>query len=264
MKEEIGRIKAKTAEQRFMNILEKDFKQAPRVAEAILSDAQACLEGRSEGLKPGQMRVILADRQAGHGQKIKQTAMVEVIWTVDAGSEDYKVLEEDGREAMRRHRIQRLLAEAVGQGGAASQEDLARVLSVSVRTIKRDCAYLEKKGIYLPTRGNLRGIGRGQTHKALIVGRWLAGESYDQIARQTHHSLSSVQRYIQAFLRVMQLHRQGLAVVEIALLLQIGQPLVKEYLAIYDQQETPFARQRLTRELQRLGQRGMAQKKRIL
>jgi predicted transcriptional regulator len=92
----------------------------------------------------------------------------------------------------------------------------------------------------------------------------LAGESYDQIARQTHHSLSSVQRYIQAFLRVMQLHRQGLAVVEIALLLQIGQPLVKEYLAIYDQQETPFARQRLTRELQRLGQRGMAQKKRIL
>jgi DNA-binding CsgD family transcriptional regulator len=190
--------------------------------------------------------------------------MVEVIWTVDAGSEDYKVLEEDGREAMRRHRIQRLLAEAVGQGGAASQEDLARVLSVSVRTIKRDCAYLEKKGIYLPTRGNLRGIGRGQTHKALIVGRWLAGESYDQIARQTHHSLSSVQRYIQAFLRVMQLHRQGLAVVEIALLLQIGQPLVKEYLAIYDQQETPFARQRLTRELQRLGQRGMAQKKRIL
>jgi Protein of unknown function (DUF1670) len=264
MKEEIGRMKAKTAEQRFMNILEKDFKQAPRVAEAILSDAQACLEGRSEGLRPGQMRVILADRQAGHGQKIKQTAMVEVIWTVDGGSEDYEVMQEHGRKGMRRHRLQRLLAEAVGQGGAASQEDLARVLSVSVRTIKRDCAYLEKKGIYLPTRGNLRGIGRGQTHKALIVGRWLAGESYDQIARQSHHSLSSVQRYMQAFLRVMQLHRQGLAVVEIALLLQIGQPLVKQYLAIYNQQETPFTRQRLTRELQRLSQRGMAQKKRML
>jgi len=262
MKEEIGRMKAKTAEQRFMNILEKDFKQAPRVAEAILSDAQACLQGSREELKPGQMRVILADRQAGHGQKIKQTPMVEVIWTID-GPEDYEVLQQYGREAMRRHRIQRLLDEAVAQGGAASQEDLARVLAVSVRTIKRDCAYLAEQGIYLPTRGNLRGIGRGQTHKALIVGRWLDGETYDQIARQTHHSLSSVQRYVQAFVRVMQLHRQGLSAVEIALLLQIGQPLVRDYLAIYQQHDSPFAQQRLAEQLQRLNQR-TSQKKRVI
>jgi DNA-binding NarL/FixJ family response regulator len=92
----------------------------------------------------------------------------------------------------------------------------------------------------------------------------LAGESYDQIARQTHHSLSSVQRYVQAFLRVMQLHRQGLAVVEIALLLQIGQPLVKEYLAIYQQHDSPFARQRLAEQLQRLNQRPAGQKKRVV
>jgi hypothetical protein len=144
----------------------------------------------------------------------------------------------------------------------ASQEDLARVLQVSVRTIKRDCAYLENQGIYLPTRGNLKGIGRGQTHKALIVGRWLRGESYDQIARATHHAVVSVQRYVQAFVRVIQLHQQGLDKEEIALLLQIGWPLVADYLAIYQAHDSPLARERLAAHIQRLQQRVQGQKKR--
>jgi len=260
---EIARLQAKTVEQRFMNVLQDEFHQAPRVAEAILHEAQHCLLENEEMLRPGQMRVILADRRAGHGRKLKQTATVEAVWTVDAGAEDDEVLLQHGREALRRLRIQRLLTEAVEQGGAASQEDLARVLSVSVRTIKRDWAALEKQGVYLPSRGNLRGIGRGQTHKALIVGRWLAGETYDQVARQTHHSVSSVQRYVQAFVRVMQLQERGLGWAEIALLLQVSQPLVAEYLAIYQQHNTPFARQRLAEQLQRLGQRVVGKKKRV-
>lgn len=261
--DEIARLQAKTAEQRFMNILQEDFHQAPRVAGAILHEAQCCLLGKEETLRTGQMRVIVADRRAGHGHRLQQTATVEVVWTVDAGREDYDVLRQHGREALRRVRIQRLLSEAVEQGGAASQEDLARALSVSVRTIKRDWVALEKQGVYLPSRGNLRGIGRGQTHKALIVGRWLAGETYDQIARQTHHSVSSVQRYIQAFVRVMQLQERGLTPTEIALLLQISQPLVSEYLAIHQQHDTSFARQRLAEQLHRLGQRVAGEKKRV-
>jgi len=260
---EIGRLEAKTAEQRFMNVLQEEFRQAPRVADAILHEAQHCLLGKEETLRPGQMRVILANRRAGHGHRLQQTATVEVVWTVDGGKEDYEVLRQHGREALRWVRIQRLLSEAVEQGGAASQEDLARALSVSVRTIKRDWAVLEEQGVYLPSRGNLRGIGRGQTHKALIVGRWLAGETYDQIARQTHHSVTSVQRYVQAFVRVMQLQERGLTKEEIALLLQISQPLVAEYLAIHQQHDTPFARQRLAEQLQRLGQRVAGEKKRV-
>ena len=118
------------------------------------------------------------------------------------------------------------------------------------------------QGIYLPTRGNLKGIGRGQTHKGLIVGRWLRGETYDQIARATHHSVISVQRYVQRFSRVIQLQQQGMAAEEIALLLQIGLPLVAEYLAIYEKHDTPFVRQRLAAQLQRLQQRTQVEKKR--
>jgi hypothetical protein len=258
----IDRYTAKTKEQQLLHILEKEFQQPPRVARAILEDVQECLKGKADQVKPGQMRVILVALAAKHGEVLNNTMQKEVIWTVDAGVEDYEVNIQYGAQAMRQKRIQRLLVEAVEQGAVAGQEDLARVLHVSVRTVKRDCAALGARGIYLPTRGNLKGIGRGQTHKALIVERWLHGETYDQIGRATHHSIVSVQRYVQAFCRVIQLHQEGLAPDEIALLLQIGWPLVADYLAIYNKHNTPFVRERLTAQLQRLQQRVQGEKKR--
>jgi biotin operon repressor len=260
---EMGRLMAKTKEQQVLHILEVDFKQPPRVARAILQDMQDCLSGTSDQVLPGQMRVILVAIAARHGQAMAQTTQKEVLWTVDAGQEDYEVQMVYGMAAMRQRRIQRLLDEAVAQGAAASQEDLARVLQVSVRTIKRDCACLESQGIYLPTRGNLKGIGRGQTHKALIVSRWLRGETYDQIVRATHHTASSVQRYVQTFIRVIQLQQQGLDIDEIAMLLQIGWPLTSDYLAIYQQHDTPFVRERLANQMQRFQQRTQSEKKRV-
>jgi biotin operon repressor len=259
--DEIGRLAAKTKEQQMLHILEVDFKQPPRVARAILEDIQDCLRGTSDQMEPGQMRVILVAIAARHGQALAQTAQKEVLWTVDAGQEDYEIELAQGRAAMRQRRIQRLLDEAVAQGAVASQEDLARVLQVSVRTIKRDCAHLENQGIYLPTRGNLKGIGRGQTHKAMIVSRWLRGETYDQVARATHHAISSVQRYVQTFIRVIQLHQQGFSIEEIALLLQIGWPLTSDYLAIYKEHDTSFVRERLASQMQRCQQRPPGQKK---
>jgi DNA-binding CsgD family transcriptional regulator len=154
--------------------------------------------------------------------------------------------------ALRRVRIQRLLDEALAQGAMATQEDLARALQVTVRTIKRDCADLRAQGIYLPTRGNLQGIGRGQTHKAQIVGRWMRGETYDQIALYMHHSLSSIRRYVQTFVRVVHLNRRGFSQDQTALLLQISRPLVKEYLAVYRQHDAPEYRERLAAQLKRL------------
>lgn len=258
---ETERMQAKTARQRFLNILQDDFDQPRRIAQAIVDDAESCLLGSGEGTQPGQMRVILAGYGESHAQPMRRTAMKEVVWTVDGGQEDHEVKRKQGNQALRRMRIQRLLSEALVEGAVATQEDLARALNVSVRTIKRDCAELREAGIYLPTRGNLQGVGRGQTHKAQIVGRWLRGETYDQISRQTHHSVTSVQRYIQGFAQVMQLHRLNIPVEEIALLLQIGQVLVKEYLAIYHENETELSRQRLDEQLKRLQNRSQSAKK---
>lgn len=259
-KQQIERLQAKTPEQRFLQVLQEDFRQPPRVAKALLEEAQVCLVGRGQSVRPGQVCVILARRDAGPGRALRETQTTEVVWTIDAGLEDRQVLQRHGRVALRRVRIQRLLDEALTQGAAATQEDLAQALQVSVRTIKRDCVCLQAQGIYLPTRGNLQGIGRGQTHKAQIIGRWLQGETYDQIALHTHHSLVSIRRYVRAFARVVHLHRQGFQESQTALLLQISQSLVQDYLTVYRQYDAPAYRERLEAQLQRLIRGGAAPK----
>jgi hypothetical protein len=250
--QEMVRSQAKTPQQRFVQMLAQDFNFAPRIAQVILAEAQSYLHGSAGQLRPGQVRVILAKWNVSPARPLSQTETVEVTWTVDAGAEDREVQYQHGRQALRRVRIQRLLAEALAQNAVATQEDLAQVLNVSVRTIKRDFASLQEQEIYLPTRGYLQGIGRGQTHKGQIVTRWLQGATYDQIASETHHSLISVQRYVQTFVRVVELDQQGLAEAQIALVVQIGWPLVQEYLAIYHQNDSSACRQRLQEQLQRL------------
>jgi len=248
------RLAAKTPERRFLHILQDDFRYAPKVAEAILQEAQACLLGRTEQMRPGQIRVILTCYAAGHGRALRHTSTTEVVWTVDAGLEDRRLMQQHGRQALRQVRIQRLLDEALEQGAVASQEDLAQALHVSVRTIKRDCAALQAQQIYLPTRGNLQGIGRGQTHKAQIVGHWLRGATYDQLTRQTRHSLSAIHRYVQTFVRVVELHQRGFSDHQVALVLEIGLALVHEYLAVYAHHASPDCRERLAAQLERLSQ----------
>ena len=254
------RLQAKTPEGRFLRVLEQDFQYAPKVAQAISEEAQTCLLGTAERLRPGQMRVILTRYDAGHGRALRDTETTEVTWTVDAGLEDRQVLGQHGPVALRRVRIQRLLDEALAQGAAACQEDLAQALHVSLRTIKRDCAALEAQGIYLPTRGKLRGIGRGQTHKARIVALWLRGATYDRIARQTRHSLSAIRRYIQTFVRAVELHRRGFPDSQVAMLLSLGPTLVREYLTVYEQHDAPQYRERLTAQIERLGRSGSSKK----
>lgn len=90
---------------------------------------------------------------------------VEVTLTLDAEEEDLDVLSKYGRKALRRVRILRLVEETLNQGGILTQEDLARILNVDVRTIKRDIAHLRASGYLIHTRGQIKGIGRGKSHK---------------------------------------------------------------------------------------------------
>jgi DNA-binding Lrp family transcriptional regulator len=254
------RLQAKTPEQRFLRVLIDEFRQPPRVAQAMLEEAQSCLLGQGTTIRPGQTRVLLVPLKAGHGRTVRQMVCQEVVWTIDAGQEDRQVLQEHGSVELRRVRIQRLLDEALEQGAVATQEDLAQALHMSVRTIKRDCKELEAQGLCLPTRGRLKGIGRGQTHKAQIVGRWLRGETYDQIMRYTRHSAISIKRYVQSFVRVAELHREGQTESEIALALNLSAYLVGEYLAIYTEHDALEYQERLTEQIERSGRASKAKK----
>lgn len=248
----LARLEAKTASQQFTRMLQQDFNLAPKIAQVIVQEAELFLNQQHSPLKVGQIRVVLAQRHAPAARDVADTPTLNVTWTLDAGGEDLTVLDQHGSQRLRQVRIQRLLAEALEQGAIATQEDLARTLSVSVRTIKRDFASLHAEGCYLASRGYLHGIGRGQTHKARIINLWLQGMTYDQIAAHSHHSLTSIQRYILTFVRVVHLHQQHFEPADIAHLVQLGMPLLNEYLALYQAINTPAAQRRLQEQLDRL------------
>lgn len=249
------RLALKTPENAFLHILDSEFEFSPRLARQVLAVAQEVLVGNglATRIRPGQIRLVVTSLQAPFGPPLAETDKVEVTLTVDGGADDQIVKEREGSEGLRRGRIVRLVEEAVVQGGVMTQEDLARALAVDVRTIRRDVRHLKKEGHHLATRGQVKGVGRGQTHKVRIIELWLDREGYDKIARWLHHSPQAIQRYVSTFLRVVTLHQKGMAVSEIAFLTKSSERLVGDYLALYQEaQAIPHRQEKLAEELARV------------
>ena len=89
--------------------------------------------------------------------------------------------------------MMRICDEAREQGGLLSQEDLGELLMCDVRTVRRDVAALRKSGVVLPTRGTVKDIGPGVTHKGIAVRLWLEGKEPTEVARHIHHSLKATE-----------------------------------------------------------------------
>ena len=262
-----ARLETKTAEVAFLTVLEQEFKFSLRVSRELLATAQEMLLGSapSATVRPGQVRQVVASLKAPFGPPLAEADKVEVTLTVDAGAEDAELKRRKGAEGQRRGQILRLIEEALEQGGVLTQEDLARALKVSVRTIRRDVQALKAEGYLVHTRGQVKGVGRGQTHKVRIIELWLDRIGYAQIVRQTYHSQQSVKRYISTFLRMAVLHQKGVPVEEIAFLTQSSLRLVQDYLEVYHAaREAPHRREKLEEELARVSQkRGSSQDRRL-
>lgn len=252
----IDRLAVKTLDQRFRYELEAGFEMAPRVSQGVLELAKevfslnAVFTDGSGRLRPGQIRQVIAAAGAPHGCPLCHTAMVEVTWTLKAGEEDLDVLRQHDRITLRQVRILRLIDEALDQSGEPTQEDLANALGVCVRTIRSDIAALETEGYLVATRGKLRGVGRGQRHKVLIVELYLKRYTYTEIMRRTRHSAYAIKRYLQTFGRVVMLTRKGLSVSEIAYAVGISERLTQEYLDLYQRYDIPEYQDRLAEMVQ--------------
>lgn len=252
------RLALKTPEAAFLHVLQDEFNFSQRVSHELLSTAQEMLVGSTpaSAVRPGQVRLVVASLKAPFGPPLAETDKAEVTLTVDAGADGVAVKAQAGLEGQRRGRILRLTAEALEQGGVLTQEDLARALGVEARTIRRDVQSLKAEGHLIHTRGQVKGVGRGQTHKVRIIEFWLDREGYDQIARRMYHSPQSIQRYVSLFLRVVLLQRQGTSVEEIAFLTQTSARLVGDYLGVYQATvQVPHRREKLEEELARVSAR---------
>jgi DNA-binding SARP family transcriptional activator len=104
--------------------------------------------------KRGKVAVLIPATGTPRGRPLGSSDHIEVLWTLDAGNQDQSVKKVKGEVGLRRARIMRLCAEANVQGGDPREEDLARVLGVTTRTIRSDIAYLRSQGCHVQTRGS--------------------------------------------------------------------------------------------------------------
>jgi biotin operon repressor len=227
----IERLEAKSAEEAIINQISRDFNLAPFMARTYFQQMQAyfeCYLGRQADI--GQMTFLAVSADSPPGQPVAACQQVTITLTLDC-PDDLVVLGQ-GLAELRRSKIERLTQEAQEQGALLTQEDLARLLCTSRSTIKRDIAQLRANGLDVPTRGQVKDIGRGLSHKSQIVGDWLAGYTFSQIQKRRWHTLGSIERYCRDFQRVVHLHHHGLSVANIRQSTGLSERLIGEYLAL--------------------------------
>lgn len=126
----------------------------------------------------------------------------------------------------------RLHEQAFEQGALLSNVDLAGMFGVSESRLGSLLAAHERDHhVVIPRRATLHDVGSGVTHKRIICWkRYVDGKSPEVIARETHHSLTAVDRYLGMFDRVRCCSKQQMPSNEIAQLLGCTERLVLEYL----------------------------------
>jgi DNA-binding SARP family transcriptional activator len=102
---------------------------------------------------PGRLCVRLSRAGAPAHRRLAVEDATEVVWTVDAGQADADLARREGKVALRRHRLLRLLEEAAAAGALPTTADLAGALDVSSRTIRTDFSVLREEGHAVRTRG---------------------------------------------------------------------------------------------------------------
>ncbi len=248
--EAVERLEAKSPEEAIIEQIARDFNLAPFMAKTQFEQMRRyfeCYLGLERDV--GEMTFLAVSAEAPPGRPMPQCQQVPVNLTLDS-PDDLQALRH-GVATLRQSKIQRLTREALDQGALLTQEDLARLLCTSRSTIKRDIAQLRSEGVDVPTRGQMKDIGRGVSHKTRIVGDWLAGYTFSEIERRRWHTLASIERYCMSFQRVARLHAHGLSDSEIRVSTGLSERLIQEYLHLY--QEAGFDNSRLKQLLNEPG-----------
>jgi len=174
------------------------------------------------------------------GKPIAQCQLVRIRLTLDA-PEDLQHLRagQGGVPALRRARLFRMALEAVEQRARLTQEDFVRLLGVDLRTVRRIIHRYRQAGVYIPTRGYSQDIGRGTSHKAIAVRMFLQYATYSQIEQKTGDTAASLIRYLKDFSAVVQAISLEVPRHQLPVLCGLSERLVNEYLALYQQYNTP-------------------------
>jgi hypothetical protein len=167
-------------------------------------------------------------------KRIRDTDLVPVVLDLSTAADIEAILERVASGERLLRKAIRLCEQAHKQGALLSDCDLAQLLSYSDSYIGSLLAAHERNtNKVVPRRATLHDVGTGLTHKRIICWkRYAEAKSSDQIARETHHSIEAVDRYLSDFDRVRYCKRLGMDQDKIAFTLNHGRNLVAQYLEI--------------------------------
>jgi biotin operon repressor len=238
--ERLERLREKHAEGLLLWELENGFELSPRESELVFETAKGILHDQRQAER-GRQWIVGVEMGESAGKSIRDAKKREVRVTVDGGREDIEYQRKYGRIALRGMRLLRIIEEGIDQGVVFSEEDLGRVLGVSVRTVKRDVHELRAGGCEVQTRGYYEGIGRAISHKARIVELYLQGKTYAEIENRMRHTMQSIKRYVEMFGRVVYAIRgKKLSRAERSYVLGISEVLLSEYEKLYRQAKKKY------------------------
>ena len=230
----IKRLELKSAAEAIIERVQRDFNLAPLVARTLFEQMRGYFESYYH-LKndTGQLTYLAVSANTPAGQKLAESQRIAIKLSLYA-PDDLPALGR-GVAALRQARILRLTEEARMQNALLTHEDLSCLLSSSLSTIKRDVQTLRKQGLNVPTRGQVKDIGKGVSHKTQIVQDYLDGYTFTEIEWRRRHSVGSIRRYCQDFTRVVRLKRKEFSLSDIRRASGLSERLIKEYLALYEQ-----------------------------
>lgn len=249
IRKSFGPMLEKTLKNALSHRIARDF---PRIggerirqlcADMILDVVTKHLRPR-EYLQHGQIvwtAVSLNDPPARR-KRIRDTDLVPLILDLSTAEDVHAIIDSVPSEERLRRRAIRLCEQAHAQGALLSNVDLGLLFNRDNSHVASILVTHERKtGKVIPRRATLHDVGTGVTHKAIICRLHATGKTSDQIARETHHSLEAVDRYLGDFDRVRHCYQQGFSLEQIAFTLNHSQRLVQQYLDLIKELEPPNA-----------------------
>jgi len=229
----IERLQLKNPAEAIIERVQHDFNLAPLVARTLFEQMRHYFESYYQ-LKndSGQLTYLAVSADSPAGRPLAECRRVAI--KVSLYTPDDLVALGRGVATLRQARIARLTEEAYEQGALLSHEDLACLLSSSLATIKRDVSQLRQQGLNVPTRGQVKDIGKGVSHKSQIVQDYLAGYTFSEIQWRRRHSIGAIGRYCQDFGRVVRLQQKQFSLADMRRTTGLSERLIGEYLSLYE------------------------------
>lgn len=191
-------------------------------------------------LAPGEMIFLAISADEGARAKLAEARHIPVRLTYFTQDDALEGPYGDSRTRVSGLKFSRLLryaTEARAQGALLTLPDLAVLMGMHPDAIRRQLAAHPQ--VVVPTRGRVRDIGRGVTHKAEIVELYLQMHTETEIVERTGHTYESVEAYLMEFARVVTLADQGMNAVMIRRVTGRSMALVKAYLELYRRYDQP-------------------------